>query len=97
MKKLLPLLLLALGLGTADSATAQARPKAKAKAKVNVKRAFDHNSEASKGKTNRAQFRRENEIRPIIDLHPGKPEKFKTAKSNKNYKFSNGNGFKYKK
>ena len=83
MNKLFPLLLVALGLGTAGLATAQDRPKG------SLKRAFSHSSEAGKGKNNKAHFRRES-IRPVIDLNPHSPEKFKTAKANHHYKFSKG-------
>jgi len=68
----------------AGPARAQSRPKGKAK------RAFFHTSKAGKGKANKAHFRRENNIRPIIDLTPHKLETFKTAKANHHYKFSKG-------
>lgn len=80
-KFLLFLLLLAFGLSSAGPATAQSRPKG------NLKRAFSHQSGAGKGKNNKAQFRREN-VRPVIDLNPHSPEKFKTAKANHHYKFA---------
>jgi hypothetical protein len=59
-----------------------------------TKHAFKHLSESSKGKNSRARFRPANPDRPTIDLTPGKLEKFKTAKAGKNWKFSNGKGFK---
>ena len=80
MNKLFLLLLFAFSLSTA----AQDRPKG------NLKRAFNHSSEAGKGKNNKARFRRES-IHPVIDLNPHSPEKFKTAKANKHYKFAKGN------
>ena len=67
---------------------AQKNPKAKAK------RAFSHTSESSEGKTNKARFRHESKGFNIIDLHPKSPARFKTAKANKNYKFSNGRALK---
>ena len=82
MKKLFFLPLLALGIGLATPATAQSASKVKAK------RAFAHNSEAGRGKTNKVQFRRES-TRPVIDLHPKKTTSFKTVKAQKPYKFSN--------
>jgi hypothetical protein len=89
MKNIIPHLLVALVLssGVASVAEAQKRPKIKAK------RAFSHNAEAGKGKTNKARFRREND-RPVIDLNPNSLVKTKTTKAPKPYKFSNGNGFK---
>ena len=84
MKKIFFLLLLGL-VGFSNSVEAQSKPKKN-------RRAFAHNSEAGKGKNDRAQFRKENK-RPVIDLTPHKPETFKTAKANKPYKFSKGNGF----
>ena len=67
----------------AGAAQAQNKPKVKAK------RAFAHSSGSSRGKTAKTQFRKENNIRPVIDLAPHKMEKFKTAKANKNYKYRN--------
>ena len=81
---LLPLLFLALSTGFAPSATAQPRPK------VNAKRAFAHTAEAGKGKANKARFRRENNIRPTIDLNPKNLEKTKTVKAPKPYKYAKG-------
>jgi hypothetical protein len=78
------ILLLLLSIGLATVADAQVRPKHK------VKRAFVHTSEAGKGKNNKARFRRENNIRPTIDLNPRRLEKTKTVKAPKPYKFSNG-------
>ncbi|MCI1186909.1 hypothetical protein MON38_05715 [Hymenobacter sp. DH14] len=83
MNKLFLLLLFVFSLSTAGLATAQNRPKG------SLKRAFNHSSEAGKGKNNKAQFRRDN-IRPVIDLNPHTPEKFKTAKANHHYKFAKG-------
>ena len=65
---------------------AQKNPKAK--------RAFSHTSESSEGKTNKARFRHESKGFNIIDLHPKSPARFKTAKANKDYKFSNGKALK---
>ncbi|GAB3658739.1 hypothetical protein GCM10027594_29950 [Hymenobacter agri] len=83
MNKLFLLLLFAFSLSTAGRAAAQDRPKG------NLKRAFNHSSEAGKGKNNKAHFRRES-LRPVIDLNPHSPEKFKTAKANHHYKFAKG-------
>ena len=84
MNTLFPALLFILSISYASIATAQSRPK------IKTKYAFSHNSESSKGKTNKARFRRENKNSGVIDLHPRSPEKFKTAKTNKNYRFSKG-------
>lgn len=81
MNKLFLLLLFAFSLSIASRATAQGRPKG------NLKRAFSHQAVASAGKNNKARFRRES-VRPVIDLNPHTPEKFKTAKVNKHYKFA---------
>ena len=82
MKNILPaLLLLALSISHTGPATAQSRPKMKAG------RAFAHTSESGKGKHSKARFRRENNILPTIDLHPRTPEKTKTVKAPKSYKF----------
>ncbi|MDQ2772275.1 MAG: hypothetical protein M3Y54_17450 [Bacteroidota bacterium] len=83
MKNLFHLLLITLLLGSAGVAVGQNRPKG------NVKRAFKHTSEAGKGRNDKAHFRKEN-VRPVIDLNPHSPEKFKTAKANHHYKFSKG-------
>ena len=83
MNKLFLLLLFFFSLSAAGLATAQNRPKG------NLKHAFRHSSEASKGKNNKAHFRRE-AIRPVIDLNPHIPEKFKTAKVGHHYKFAKG-------
>ncbi|MBH8559075.1 hypothetical protein [Hymenobacter negativus] len=83
MNKIFSLLLLAFGLSLTLPATAQSRPKLK-------KRAFSHTSESSKGKNNKAHFRRENGPNlPVIDLKPHKLESFKTAKAPKPYKYYN--------
>ena len=79
--KNLSVLFLALSLGTATLATAQHRPKG------NLKRAFSHNSGGGSRKNNKAHFRHEG-IRPVIDLNPHTPEKFKTAKAGHPYKFA---------
>lgn len=84
MNKLFLLLLFAFSLGTVGRATAQDRPKG------NLKRAFSHSSVASKGKNNKAHFRHEG-VRPVIDLNPHSPEKFKTSKAPHHYKFAKGN------
>lgn len=83
MHKLFLLLLFAFGLGTAGLATARNRPKG------NLKRAFTHHSGAGAGKNNKAHFRHES-TRPVIDLNPHTPEKFKTAKAGHHYKFAKG-------
>ena len=47
-----------------------------------------HAAEAGKGKSDKAQFRRES-TRPTVDLHPHKLETFKTTKAKHHYKFKN--------
>ena len=85
MKNLLsPLFLFVLSIGLAPSITAQIHPKA------NAKRAFVHTADAGKGKANKARFRRENNIRPTIDLNPRNPEKTKTVRTPKHYRFVKG-------
>lgn len=85
MKNFLPpLLYLVLSIGFASSATAQIHPK------VNAKRAFAHSATVGKGKTNKARFRRENNILPTIDLSPRNLEKTKTVRAPKRYKFAKG-------
>ena len=81
MNKISFLLLLAFSLSTAGLASAQGRPKG------SLKRAFNHNSGAGSGKNNKAHFRHESS-RPVIDLNPHTPEKFKTAKAGHHYKFA---------
>lgn len=79
----LPLLSFVLSIGFVFSASAhQPRPH------VNAKRAFAHTSEAGDGKANKARFRRENNIRPTIDLNPHSLEKTKTVKATHHYKFA---------
>ncbi|MBO2011725.1 hypothetical protein [Hymenobacter negativus] len=75
-------LLLALCVGAAATADAKPSPGAKSK------RAYSHNSESSRGKTSKAQFRSQS-IRPVIDLHPHKAGTFKTAKAAPSYKYYN--------
>ena len=87
MKHFITLLLLLFVFGVAD-VQAQKKPKVKAR------RAFSHTSESSEGKTNKARFRHENKGFSMIDLHPKSPTRFKTAKANKDYKFSNGKALK---
>jgi hypothetical protein len=82
MKKIVSLLLLVLFL-TAATNVAQARDTKPGKA---GKKAFRHNSESSKGKNSKAQFR-SNAKPPVIDLTPRKQEKFKTARANPGYKY----------
>lgn len=79
-----PLLSLVLSIGFAPSATAQIHYKA------NAKRAFAHSATVGKGKTNKARFRRENNILPTIDLNPRSLEKTKTVRAPKHYKFAKG-------
>ena len=81
VKNLFSLLFIALLFGSFSDATGQSRPKIKAK------RAFNHSSEAGKGRNDKAHFRKES-VRPVIDLNPHSLEKFKTAKANHHYKFS---------
>lgn len=75
-------LLLAVCLGAATTADAKPSPGAKSK------RAYSHSNESSKGKNNKAQFRKQS-IRPVIDLHPHKAGTFKTAKAAPSYKYYN--------
>jgi hypothetical protein len=85
MKKIFSLLLMVLFL-TAAAGLSEARDNKPGKA---GRKAFRHNSESSKGKNSKAQFRKENKGAVVIDLNPGKPEKFKTARANRNYKYVN--------
>ena len=85
MHKLPFLALLALLVfGLVDRAAAQPRPHRL------TKRTFAHNSESSKGKNNKAHFRPKNTRGPLIDfdVKAHRLETFKTARSNKSYKFS---------
>ena len=84
MNKLVFLLLFTFSLSTAGLATTQGRPTG------NINRAFNHSSGATAGKNSGVRFRRES-VRPVIDLHPHTPEKFKTAKVNHHYyRFAKG-------
>lgn len=82
MHKFFFLLLLGFGLSLTLPVAAQPRPRFKAK------RAFAHNSESGRGRSNKAHFRKEN-VRPIIDLKPHKLESFRTTKAPKSYKYRN--------
>ena len=85
MKKLVFLLLLIFLATTASYAQSEGkRPRLKAK------RYYTHTSESSQGKNAKVRFRPVNNVHPTIDLNPKTPEKFKTAKALKNYKWSNG-------
>jgi hypothetical protein len=75
-------LLFAVCVGAAATADAKPSPGAKSK------RAYSHKSESGKGKTSKAQFRRES-LRPTIDLHPHKASTFKTSKAAPSYKYYN--------
>jgi|GEM_PF-1891154 len=83
MKKIFSLLLLVFFL-TAAAGLSEARDTKPGKA---GRKAFRHTSESSKGKNSKAQFRKENKGSAVIDLNPRKPEKFKTARANPNYKY----------
>ena len=89
MKKL-SLLFVFLFFGTEMAALANSQPRPRFKSK----RAFAHASESGQGKNSKARFRRENNIRPIIDLNPNSITKARTIKSPKPYKYSKGHGFK---
>ena len=85
MNKLPFLALLALlFFGLARQAAAQPRPHRL------TKRTFAHNTESGRGKSNRTHFRPKNTRGPLIDfdVKAHKLEKFKTARSNKSYRFS---------
>lgn len=83
MKTYSLLLLFALSIG---AATVTAKPSPGAKSK----RAYSHNSESGRGKTNKAQFRKQNpNSGPLIDLHAHKAGTFKTAKAAPAYKYYN--------
>ena len=84
MKKHLFALLFLFSLAYTSAANAQSKPK------IKTRHAFTHNSEAGQGKTNKAHFRKENGHHTPIDLTPHKLETFRTAKANKNYKYSKG-------
>ena len=86
MKKLLLLLVFPFLASSASFAQDSGR---KPRAKAN--RAFGHSAEASKKRNSKARFRPENNVKPIFDM---KPESFKTSKAPKDYKFSDGTGFK---
>ena len=81
MNKLFFLLLCVFSLSTASRANARNRPKR------NLRHAFHHSSGDSKGRNNRAHFRRL-ALRPVIDLNPHTLEKFKTARAGRSYKFA---------
>jgi hypothetical protein len=81
MKKILSLLLLLCSVGLTNSASAQSKPK------FNLKRAFSHANESSKGKTSKARFRKVSWRGDFLDLHFHNIAKFETARSNKNYRF----------
>ena len=89
MKKL-GLLFAFLFFGTEMAALANSQPRPRFK----TKRAFAHTSESGQGRNSKARFRRENNIRPIIDLNPNSITKAKTIKAPKPYRYSKGNGFK---
>ena len=76
--------------GTEMAALANYQPRPRFKAK----RAFAHTSESGQGRNSKARFRRENNIRPIIDLNPHSLTRTKTVRAPKPYKYSKGNGFK---
>ena len=85
MKKLLLLLLFPfLAASAADAQSLGKKPRLKAR------HHYVHASESSKGKTSKARFRPVNNIKPTIDLHPRRLEKFKTAKVAKPYTWSKG-------
>ncbi|GAA4357202.1 hypothetical protein GCM10023185_21750 [Hymenobacter saemangeumensis] len=92
MKKIFSLLLMLLFM-VASVDLAQARDnkprKSQARDVKPKKKHFVHNSESSKGKNSRAQFRRRTEP-PTIDFAPRKLEKFKTARANPDWKFAKG-------
>ena len=88
--KRLSLLFVFLFFGTEMAALANSQPRPRFKAM----RAFAHTSESGQGRNSKARFRRENNIRPIIDLNPNSITKAKTIKSPKPYRYSRGNGFK---
>ena len=89
MKKLLLLLVFPFLASSASFAQDNGR---KPRAKAN--RAFGHSAEASKKRNSKARFRPENNVKPIFDMNPRKPGSFKTSKAPKDYKFSDGAGFK---
>ncbi|GAC1591714.1 MAG: hypothetical protein NVS3B25_11410 [Hymenobacter sp.] len=85
MKKILFVLLCLLFTSAASYAQSKGH-----KPRIKARRAFSHATESDLGKNSRARFRRENNILPTVDLNPHRLEKFKTARANKNYKFSKG-------
>lgn len=89
MKKLLLLLVFPFLASSASFAQEHGR-----KPRVKANRAFGHSAEASNKRNSKARFRPENNVKPTLDMNPRKLERFKTAKAPKNYKFSDGNGFK---
>lgn len=80
MKKYLFLLLLLCGVSLVNSVSAQSRPKFKAS------QAFSHASASSEGRTNKVRFR-STPKGDFFDLHFKSIAQFRTAKSNKNYRF----------
>ncbi|MBF9239923.1 hypothetical protein I2I05_21200 [Hymenobacter sp. BT683] len=84
MKKLLLLLLFPF---LASSASFAQDPSKK---RLKAKHHYVHASESSKGRTSKARFRPENNVRPTLDLNPKRLEKFKTAKAPKPYTWSKG-------
>jgi len=89
MKKLLLLLVFPFLASSASFAQDHGR-----KPRVKAHRAFGHTAEASKKRNSKARFRPENNVKPIFDMNPRKLESFKTSKAPKDYKFSDGTGFK---
>ena len=75
--KYLLLFLLSGTLLTTEAAVAGRRPG---------KRAFAHTTEA-KGRTTHMRFRRPSHPLPMLDLKAHDPEKFKTVRGAKSYKF----------
>ena len=78
--KTLFVLLLSTAVLSAEAAIAARRPKAPAK------RAFAHTTGA-KGHNAHMHFRRTPHPSPMLDMKAHDPEKFKTVRSPKNYKF----------
>lgn len=81
MKKILSLLLLLCSVSLTNPASAQSKPKFKST------HAFSHATESSEGRTTKARFRKVSRRGDFLDLHFNNIAQFKTAKSNKNYRF----------
>ena len=72
-------------LGTAAMLTAEAAPAAR-RPKAPSRRTFAHTTEV-RDRSNHMRFRRNPHPLPMLDLKAHDPEKFRTVRGAKNYKF----------